>query len=447
MTDNPLPLIREANEFLDAIDENGSSEGNVRLLEDYRSKMLLLGFNAPFAALMAQSRSESEEADATEMEDQRKQMKQIRYVASLKKSALNRARVALAAHRLQAALKEAGQDELAAHLPLGGSHLKLLTAGGDHAAEAYRKLMMLFERRSFSLKGASVTIKFEQDGETMERTLSLDAGADAKAAVRKIFGSGVKVSDILIRKKSAGLIKNHSARVALFTAAAVAGSLEGRRQLREQEKTDPRVGQYNSLLRAHGLVPDSTLLKTERFADVKTEAMGAGFLKKVKGEWAGDDEFEAALARRRAQHKHVALSVSCLGVLRLLQWYYVSLASDARQSLGAMPSVLADPTEAQLAVLNDLKPADYPIAHPPRVIAAKLSMEKLAPPLPSRAWGPAFLSLRSGAPLKWVCAELHAREKEAADALPLVRALIQKPEGRGAKFLGALKNNEKSRKK
>ncbi|MFH1094743.1 MAG: DUF530 family protein, partial [Candidatus Micrarchaeota archaeon] len=293
MTDNPLPLIREANEFLDAIDENGSAGGNVKRLEDYRSQMLLLGFGAPFAALVAQSKSEAEEADADELADQRKQMRGIRYIASLKKSALNRVRVALAAHRLQSALAESGQDKLAAHLPLGGSHLKLLTQGGDHAAEAYRKLMVLFERRSFSLKGASVTIKFEQDGETMERTLLLDAGADAKETVRKIFGSGAKISDILIRKKSAGLIKNHSTRVALFTAAALQGSNTGRIKLLDEEKSDPRVGEYNSLLRSHGLVPDSTLLATERFSGVKIEAGKAGFLKKVKGEWVGDDEFEA----------------------------------------------------------------------------------------------------------------------------------------------------------
>jgi len=199
MTDEPLVLIQEANQFLDEIDERRThDEKNIPTLEQLRSQMILLGFNAPFSALLSQAKAELDEADASELADQRKQARQIRYIASLKKSVLNRVRVALAAHRLRPALEAAGLSNFASRLPFGGSHLALLSQGGDYAADAYRKLMMLFERRSFSMAGATVTVKFMQDGQISERTLSLDAGADAKAAVQKLFGPGIEVADVII---------------------------------------------------------------------------------------------------------------------------------------------------------------------------------------------------------------------------------------------------------
>lgn len=440
-----LQLVRAANELLDSIDEKGERRPErLEELSELRAQMLLAGFNAPFSALMAASRDEMDEASADDMADVRKHMREVRYIASLKRFTLNRVRVASAAHRLADALADSGRSALIPLLPLGGSYRQALLEGGETAVEAYRKLMALFDQRSFSVRSASAVVNVVQDGEEVERTVDLEAGGDAKKTVARIFGEGATIRQVVLKKKASGLIKNHSTRVALFTLAARLGAREARAWTETQISGDDALARYNAILRKNGLTPNAVLTDSERFEKVKAEAHKAGFLTRNKaGDWVMDEEFEARLHRLRAQARRMAMERADLEVYRLLQWYYACFHAEGRKAYASMPAVLAEPSEAQLAVLNDLKPGHYPLSHPPRVLRAKMEFEAQAPPLPPREWGAAFVCLRAGLEPKWAEDELGVEAAKVASAMPLVKSLSEKPEGRAGAFVAELKKGKK----
>ncbi|MDE1798184.1 MAG: DUF530 family protein [Candidatus Micrarchaeota archaeon] len=443
-----LRFLSEVNAYLDSIDEAGDfrAERLEKLLE-YKTEMLAFGFNAPFSAMMAQAKEELDEPTADENTDLRKQSQRARYVASLKKFSLNRVRVACAAHQVARALTDRARPELVALLPLGGSYRRALFAGGEAAVEAYRKLISLLQQRRFNVQGASAVVSLVQDGQEVERSIELGEGVDAKAQIKKMFGAGAQVKNVMLKRKSVALIKNYSTKVALFTVAALDGAHLAKQWMDEEEAKDERLVKYNSILRKHGLSPDVVLVETERFENVKKEAQEAGFLTRVKGEWKMEEGFISLLHSRRARRRRLAMDRADGLVYSLLQWYYIVFNSDARKAYGAMPSVLAEPDEEQLSVLTDLAPSGYPLAHGAKVIHAKLVFEKAAPPLPSRAWGPAFVCVRGQLPASWAATEFGVKEEEIAKAMPMVKSLVEKPTGRGAAFIADLKKGKSEPKK
>lgn len=443
MTDSPR-FLAEVNNYLDEIDDSGSFQPErLEKLEDYKTEMLGMGFNAPFSALMAATRDELGESGADEWRDLRKQVWEIRYLASLKHFSLNRVRVAAAAHRLAGALRDFGKPERISLLPLGGAYRKMLfEQGGEPAIEAYRKLLAIFEQRKFAVRGASAVIRIVQDGEEVERTVELSAGADAKATAARLFGKGARVQSVTLGKKSRGLIRNFSTKVALFTAAALEGAAEAKAASEAEEAGDARLARYNDILRKNGLTPDVLLTETEQFEKVKEEAARAGFLKKEKGAWEMEEEMAARLLARRRMKRRRAMEKADEIVYRLLLRYYICHNAEGRKAYGAMPGVLAEPDEERLSVLADLQPAHDGGMQMVRAVAAKLEMEKNAPPLPPRAWGPAFVCLRAGLEPSWAAAHLGADESEVRGAMALVKTLMENPGGRAGEFMSELKKRK-----
>ncbi|MFH1306511.1 MAG: DUF530 family protein [Candidatus Micrarchaeota archaeon] len=435
-----LRLANEANNYMDAI--NNSSEildEREEKLQELKAKMIWYGFNSPFRVLVARAREERQENSAEEAQDQKKHTKQIRYIASLKKFTLNRTRVAIAAHKIAKALQEFGNEEVVKYLPLNGAYRKMLTDAGESAVEAYRKLLTIFEQKRYPMKTASALISLMQDGMEVERTVQIDANKDARKAIEKMFGKNAKVKDVQLKRKAAGLIKNYSTKVALFTMAALHAAEEAGRKLLEEEEGNGALKKYNQILRESGLSADCSIIESERFEDVKKRMVKEGFVQKIGYDWVMDEEFEALLYRRRQEKKRNAMNEADLLVYRLLQWYYITMHKDSRMVYGAMPSVLANPDEARLSVLQELAPPGYAVKHPPKVIGQKLKMEENAPPMNSRAWGPAFLCIKAKVDAKWAAEEMNVDEGEIASAIPIVKGLVEKPEGRGAEFLQKLK--------
>jgi flagellar biosynthesis GTPase FlhF len=273
----------------------------------------------------------------------------------------------------------------------------------------------------------------------VERSIQIDANKDAKEHVKKMFGQDAQVKDVQLIRKSAALIKNYSSKVALFTMAAIHGSKQAAIKLEAEEAKDKRLAKYNSILREYSLVADSDIAETERFENVKERMQKEKFLLKKGLDWIMDDEFKALLNRRRAQRRRFAMESADALVYQILQWYYVTMHKDARMAYGSLPSVLAEPDEAHLSVLQELKPAGYALEHPPKIISQKIKMEESAPPMSSRAWGPAFICARAKLGAKWAADEMNVDEKEVERAISLIEGIMRQPHGRGAKFLSQLK--------
>ncbi len=435
-----LRLVAEVNEYLDTIDEQGTLDmGRREKLEEFKSEMLERGFAAPFLAMMAQTRSELEDEAAEDMHDRSRQLKRLRYVASLKKFTLNRLRVSLAAHKLAQALQESGRGALVSCLPLGGSYIKELTSAGEMAAEGYHYLMSIFLPRRFNISSASAVIKAVSGGEEKEKELDLGESADPTQELRELLGKTKGVKEIQIAQKPKGLIKNHSTRVALFTAAAVYAEKEARAKMIEDENQSSKVRSYNTLLHKHGIVSDVPLSALEGMDALHEEAIKAGFASKVHGEFVMEEELELALHKRRAKYRQMCTEGAGKTVFGLLAWYYVCFRAEGRKAYGAMPAILAEPDEKLLHVMHELQEEGELLKHPDRLLAQKMALESRAPPLPSKEWGPAFIALKIGQDAAWAARYFNSDEAAISAAMPLVKSLISQPAGRGAKFLEGLK--------
>jgi len=439
-----LRLVSEVNSYLDSVDEQGSfDEARMPKLEDFKTQMLERGFNAPFQAMMAQTRAEMEDEEADDLADKSKQIKRFRYIAALKRFTLNRTRVALASHKLAQALRESGQAALIPHLPFGGSYVKALSQSGDMGMEGYHFLMGLFTPRRFNLSSASALIK-TAGAKNEEKELDLGAEEDPASALKGLLSKGRGSKTITIQNRPITLIKNHSTRVALFTMASCATEAKARQTMKEEEKGDRRLGDYNALLHRYGLVADVEIVQVaEVLPKLLEEAAKGGFVVKTKaGDFLMEEKLEAQLHARRAQHRHLCIEGTRAIVYRLILWYYVCFHSEGRKSYGAMPSVLAEPDEQQLRVLKELQPQEGSLKHVDRIVVSKLQAEGRAPPLPSKVWGPAFVALKANKKAKWAAETFFAEEQAIADAMLLVKGLLEAPEGRGSKFLGALKKKK-----
>lgn len=432
-----MRLAIETNEYLDSLatPHEGSFDKSVQ----YRSQMIENGFGSPLKTLVAKLRSELVENSAHEAQDLKKHLKEIHYIASLKKSTLNRARVAIAAHKIAEAFEDFGQEELIKFLPIGGDHRKRLVDAGESAVDAYHSLISIFEQNRHPFKSATALISFEQNGQMVERTINIDADKDAQEHIKKIFGENARVVDVELKRKTVGLIKNHSTKVGLFVAASTHAAKMADEKLLIEEKHDKTIKAYNDILRKNKLAPDSDLSETDRFEDVKEQMQKEGFMRKVGIDWIMPDEFKARLHKRRVEKKKACISQAHLTVYQIMQRYYISFNKEGRAAYGSLPSILIEPEGSQLAALNELNPPGYLISNPAKLIMQKIEMEKNAPPISSKVWGPAFTCIKTGVSAKWVAEEFGVSQQEVEGAIRLIAPLVEEPQGRGAQFLQKLK--------
>ncbi|MFH0927688.1 MAG: DUF530 family protein [Candidatus Micrarchaeota archaeon] len=430
-------LAREANEFLDSILQ--PEEQNLQKLSDYRAKMVEAGFAAPFRTLVAKLQSDFLENSAAEAQDLKKHLSEIRYAASLKKATLNRCRVAIAAHRLAQAFEDFGQGEFVKFLPLGGDYRKRLIESGEAAVDAYHSLLSIFEQGRHPMKSASALVSFMSEGVEVERTINLDADKNAQEHIKSIFGPDAKVKDVQIKRKTVSMIKNYSTKVALFCAACTyAASIADERMLLGQ-KQDASISKYNKIMKSYGLSPDADISETDKFENVREEMQKEGFIQKIGLSWIMPDEFKGRLHKRRTERKRAAISQAHMGVYQILQWYYICHNKEGRAAYGSMPSVLIEPQGAQLMPMQELTQPGYLISNPQKLILEKMEMEKTAPPISPKVWGPAFVCINAGVSHKWAAEEFGVDILEIEKAVKLMRPLIEQPQGRGAQFLGKLK--------
>jgi len=391
--------------------------------------------------MMAQTKSEMEEEEAEDLADKSKQIKRLRYIASLKRFTLNRTRVALASHKLAQAVRESGQAAMSQYLPYGGSYVNAMSNAGDMGMEGYHFLMSLFTPRKLNLSTASAVIGEDGKG---QKELDLGGEDNPAEAIQKLIGGGKTPKSLVIQSRPITLIKNHSTRVALFTMAACAAEAKARKVMKEEESENEQVREYNALLHKNGIVADVEIAQlAEIMPKMLEEAARCGFVVKTKsGDYLMEEKLEATLHERRARRRHLCIENTRAAVFRLLMWYYTCFHAEGRRGYGAMPSVLAEPDEQQMHVFRELQPQEETIKHPDHIMALKFAMEKSAPPLPANVWGPAFVAIKAGKNASWAAALFAGEEKAIADAMPLVGSLAGQPLGRGSKFLDALKKKQ-----
>lgn len=436
-----LSLAHEANALLDEIEEKGADEFTLTRLEEMRGNMLAAGFSAPLGHIIAATKSEVEDYSPAETEDVRKQIGNIRYLAAMKKFTLNRVRVAIAANKIAAALSRLELAEGVKYLPLGGSYRKRLFGAHPVAIDCYHKLMEYFSAHAFDIEVGTAKVQLESAGMAAQIDIDISDGADATEKVLDMFGPEASVVGEGKRKKRVGLIRNYSAKVALFCAASLIGAQEAERQMKGK-KEDEDVAKYNAILARHKMYSDVALSDVEGFEGAKKEAKKAGFLTQDIDEFEFAEGFAEKIAARRRQRKKFAERAAQDFVLAAMMRTFVMFNENGRGQLG-IPSLMATPDEKQLSVLAHLAPEGYAIKHPSKFVAEKIAFEKSAPPLPSSSWGPAFICAKTHIGIDESAKLFGADDKEISAALPIVSSLIENPQGRGAKFLEGARKGKK----
>lgn len=438
-----LSLVHEANALLDELDEKGADAFSLERLEEMRGQMLAGGFSAPFASVMAATRSEADDWSAAESEDVKKQIGNIRYVAALKKFTLNRVRTAIAAQRISNALNLLGYAQYVKYLPLGGSYRKMLFASHPVAVECYHKLMSHFTAHAFEADAATASVELEGLGDGAKIQVDLASVEGAEEKIRELFGPDALVANLKKTKKKVGLIRSYSGKVALFCAASILGSQAAEGKMNEKPEKDGRVLAYNSILAKYKIYPDAALSEVEGFEKAKKELVKAGFMTEDAGDFELEETIAASIAARRRMRKKFAESAAQEFVFGVLLRFYVNLNEAARKTAG-LPSTQISPDEKQLAVMAHIAPEKFPLSHIPKVVAEKIEFEGKSIPLAPEVWGPAFVCARGHLDAAWAAKEFAGDEKEIAGAVPMLSSLLEHPEGRGARFLSGAKAAKKA---
>jgi len=423
-----LHLIARANAFLDRLELGSGSaaetrrrlEASLRVLTQLKEEMLFHGFNAPFIGLARVRRDEVEdEADARDLS---KQIARMRYIASLKKFTLARTRIAIAAHKAALGeLEHSLRPEMLAILPLDGNHIGRLVAAKEHGLYAYNTLNAILSEGGGE-KGVDVVVEHEKNGSPVRARFTLSTAKNLQERVRRIFGETGRILSIKpIAPK--GPIKRKSARVCLSAAYAVLAAAHAERELSEEEP--PRVSEYSSILRKHGLEQNALISELEDHDALKEEAAERGFLRFEGGEAVLDEEVAAFITRRRRLlRERAARKAKELLGLDLLKFFFLLPRRERERELlfPSLPPVLS---KENLSFLDELA-AIHGIQNASGIIAAKLKAEELKLNLDGRSFGSAFFYLNSDKSAEWCEKNFGVKKErvlEAARALaPLVEA-------------------------
>ena len=353
-----LAIVSHVNDFLDDIGKKGryAAENEQKILEFVR-QMKMLGFNSPFAALLFSTKQELEDAGAEEMADQKKQLSNFRYVAGLKKFTLNRARVALSAHRIHRyAIERLPLPQWLSSLPLGGNYIATLYNAGDYGIVAYKEYSDSFSTKNARSNAVIATVEHEVAGKVTASKFKLTNEKNLQEKVARAYGSGAKVIEVLVAKTQEPLIKNKSVRVALFSAAASFASRQAKETLDAQSGvTSEQMASYKSILKRHGIVADAVLDHIEGFDKAKQEIANAGF-----GDYDGENiisskDILAAVKSRRIRGQKIVAKAMADATLMPLARFYSRKSKSAREIAPIFPSLVIVPQQLQSSVLDSLE--------------------------------------------------------------------------------------------
>ncbi|MDD5023212.1 MAG: DUF530 family protein [Candidatus ainarchaeum sp.] len=205
-----IALVYEAHELFNQL-KQGYKEENLERLKEIKEKMLSYGFNAPFKAILKRTYFENNLEKESEYTDIKKQIKYFREVALLKKGALKRVYIAIAAHMLAKSFLKMGYGDVIEYLPFDGNYIDSLYNSGIQGIKEYKKLNDLVSERKESLPVYKAEVLFK--GEKYYIKIKNRDRLEEKVANE--FGPEGKIMDIKVGKKDEGIIRSKSVRTTL----------------------------------------------------------------------------------------------------------------------------------------------------------------------------------------------------------------------------------------
>ena len=427
-----LAILREANDFLDAIGEGKEYKpANAARIDLFRVEMLDLGFNAPFSALLKMTAEEMEEMESSDFDDLKKQMRQIKYIANLKKATLRRVRVALAAHKIAESALKRGREDLVKFLPIDGNHISIMAKTGEAGLHAYSMLMKSIVEGERGYR-AVVEVEVEVGGEKITRQVRLLEGEKIDERMKREFGESAVLKEVRIVRASSAIIKNKSSRVAILCGEVARGTDVAKKKLEEEEKSEPSIREYNAILSAEKLERDVRIDIVSGFEKLKQKMVEKKLARMEKGEFLLDEKLGAEIRRRRMLREQITLDEAAKHLLSDMIKFYVLNGKAEREMNAPYPTLASEPTSEQLTLFNLLDDL-IEVKGIAKILAKKFGAEKMGLRMKSAPFGAAVFAIESKKDAAWCSEFFGVPEADISEAIGKVRASI----GSAKKEVGA----------
>lgn len=264
-----LSTLAEAKRINDILEnyELPSGEDDCRSkideLSEIRKRLIQQGFNRLFAP---QAISVRKEMPFSEARDIRRQLRELRYAAYLKKSTLRRVDYAMAAYRIAELHFRSGALENAyRHLPYDGSLVRRISRFGATAARLYFDIYELLSGELEQL-GISVDVAVPSENGVRCEKLQLYGIKDVDDYVIDTYGKDTEVIKTKIITRHKSILTSNAYRKVLACAYAASTASTVSVPLREEDKKHEMLQKYIRILEKHGI---SELIKVDVFPDIQ----------------------------------------------------------------------------------------------------------------------------------------------------------------------------------
>lgn len=427
-------LIAEANAFLDSLQRPDSLEGvekNINILSDLKDSMLAAGFGTRFLAtsvLLADNNDGEDKADIG------RQLRMLREFSNMKRYALNRVRVALAAHAiLHNMLKRGAVYPVAEHLPYNGAYLLGIVSWGEPAVRAYSAI----QRTVSAPAGAHsdcFTVTVERGGR--KTRLSLSSIQHLEERVRQHYGDDAVVISIKKQSIAPPLVRKKSVRIALsvgYALLAAENAMNERAFGRPDETEIEEFKQYAAVLARHGLSPDTRIDMFRGHELLKDLLLSKGLIESVEEPVLNPEVSKEIKARRSKYCVAVVEEAKKLFAFDVFR-FFLTEPRRVRSSYPLFQGISAD-FGKQYSFLSVLRPMLE--SDPVRLLEGKLELEKITN-IRSKLIGVAYLYL-SGRPLEWCASKFGVDASEIEKAAKELEPYLKAASGRSKEFLNLVK--------
>jgi hypothetical protein len=432
-------LIADANAFLDSLAKPVTLtdvEKSVKALSKLRDDMLHSGFGATFQSAIIMPGDESEIEDKADIG---RQLRIFREFANMKRYALNRVRVALAAHGiLYNMLKRGAVYPVADALPYNGAYLLELIGQGEPAIRAYSILQDLAATPTGTqTEGFAVLIK----AGAKKIRLNLASVNNLEDKVKQSYGDEAVIASIKKHNVSPPLIRKKSMRIAVSVGYALLAAKTATKDMHASKPTSSddteQYRLYASLLSKKGFSPDARVDLFEGHDALKDILYSKGLLEGSDDAPSLNPDVMNAIKKRRAVHCSAIVNEAH----RLFSFdVFRFFLTEPRRSRSSYPLFhgVSEEFGSQYSFLSLLSKTLG--KDPTLILKDKIHLETLTN-MQSKLLGVACLHL-SGKPLDW-CAETF--EVESADiekAADEIRPLLKgKQGGKSKEFLDLVKKS------
>jgi hypothetical protein len=398
----------------------------IETLSNLKEQMMSAGFNATFPEMMVATNKEFE---GDGQSDAIKQLKSFREFANMKRSVLNRTRVALVSHKILFNMMQRGTVyPVASHLPYNGHYLYELIYLGEPAIRAYNSMQVLLSKRNNDVEESySVTV----NAAGKKTTFKVFARAGLEEKVKRDLGPEAEIVSIRKTEVSPPLVKQQSARIAISAAYAILAARNVYAHTPEPKNSEVH-SEYADTLAKYKLGADTRLDLMEGHEELKDRLYSKGLLTEDSGGLKLNYNVLASISKRRSFYNNSTMKEVESRFAFDVFHYLVTEPKRVRSSLSLYPGVSTDINPVQFDFISKVDVND-----PLKVIEDKFKFESVGPNLPGKVLGAAVVHM-AGKSAEWCSEKFTVSATEVRNAVNQLSS-YRKTSDQAKKFLELMK--------